>query len=83
MINLWQKFQDSHTNLYKGEITKTALYDKLAAMNITEVYKMRQNKTKDHWVMAGKFACHAIRLLPLVNLSQKHLQFPEFGWAMF
>ena len=76
--NLWQKFQDSHTNLYKGEVVSRAGgQEKLASVNITEIYKMRQNKIKDHWVMAGKFGCHAIRLLNKVNLSMKHLAPPK------
>lgn len=79
--SLWQKFQDSHTNLYKGEVAgkagQSAVKEKLAAMNITEIYKMRQNKIKDHWVMAGKFGCHAIRLLNQVNLSMSHLAPPK------
>ena len=75
--NLWQQFQDSHTNLYKGEVGgRAGVSDKLAAMNVTEIYKMRQNKIKDHWVMAGKFGCHAIRLLNHINLSQRHLAPP-------
>ena len=75
---LWQRYQDSHTNLYKGEVTgKSGVADKLAAMNVTEIYKMRQNKIKDHWVMAGKFGCNAIRLLNQVNLSQRHLAPPR------
>jgi len=79
--DLWQKFMDSHTNLYKGEVAgragQSAVKEKLAAMNVTEIYKMRQNKIKDHWVMAGKFGCHAIRLLNHVNLSMKHLAPPK------
>ncbi len=76
--NLWRKFRDSHTNLYKGEVVgRTAGTDKLAAVNVQEVYKMRQNKIKDHWVMAGKFCSHAIRLLNKVNLSQRHLAPPK------
>jgi len=75
--NLWRQFRDSHTNLYKGEIVgRTAGTEKLAAVNVQEVYKVRQNKIKDHWAMAGKFASHAIRLLNHVNLSQRHLAPP-------
>ena len=76
--NLWRNFRDSHTNLYKGEVVgRTAGAEKLAAVNVQEVYKMRQNKIKDHWVMAGKFCSHAIRLLNHVNLSQRHLAPPR------
>ena len=75
---LWQKFLNSHTNLYKGEVnTRTGVGEKLAAMNVTEVYKIRQNKIKDHWVMAGKFCANAIRLLNQVNLNQRHLAPPR------
>jgi len=75
---LWQKYQNSHTNLYKGEVTaKAGVGEKLAAINVTEVYKMRQNKIKDHWVMAGKFGSHAIRLLNHINLNQRHLAPPR------
>ena len=76
--NTWQKFLESHINLYKGEVSKNvSLNEKLASMNIAEVYKMRQNKIKDHWVMSGKFASHAIRLLNQVNFSRRHLAPPR------
>lgn len=73
----WQAFMNSHTNLYKGEITaRSGVGEKLAAQNINEVYKMRQKKTKDHWTMAGKFCSQAIRLLNKVKFSQKHIAPP-------
>ena len=80
--NLWQDYQSSHTNLYKGEITSGRSGAKaveslgLAAQNITEVYKIRQNKIKDHWTMAGKFAAQGFRLLPKVKLGFRHIAPP-------
>lgn len=74
----WQEFMNSHINLYKGEVTARAgVGDKLAAQNITEVYKMRQNKVKDHWTMAGKFCAQGIRLLTKINLTKKHIAPPS------
>jgi len=79
--NIWQEFQNAHTNLYKSEITnKTTgtrgITNELAAQNITEVYKMRQNKIKDHWAMAGKLAAQGTRLLPRVKLGMQHVAPP-------
>ena len=73
----WQEFMNSHTNLYKGEVNiRGGLGEKLAAKNITEVYKVRQNKIKDHWAMSGKFCSQGIRILNKVNLMRKHVAPP-------
>jgi len=73
----WQSFMDSHTNLYKGEVhARAGVGEKLAAQNINEVYKMRQNKIKDHWTMAGKFCAQGIRLITKIKLNKKHIAPP-------
>jgi hypothetical protein len=75
-----QEYMPAHMNLYKGEtFSKTRLgvsYDKLAAENIREIYKKKQKSIKDHWVMAGKFAAQATRVLTEVNLSVKSMAPP-------
>lgn len=58
-------FMDAHVNLYKGEVATNAtagFREKLASMNIKEVYKKRVARTHDHWVMASKFCCQATRV---------------------
>ena len=66
-------FIPSHTNLYKGEITSSrgsgGVMEKLAAMNIREVYKKRVSRVQDHWAMTGKFAAQAIRIFHNANRS--------------
>ncbi len=75
----WQQFQDSHTNLYKGEVSKKIsmnIKEALAAQNIREVYKKRVNRINDHWVMAGKFCIQGIRLLPKLKHGRRGLAPP-------
>ena len=57
-------FIAAHTNLYKGEIVMAskAATEKMAAMNVREVYKKRVSRIHDHWVMASKFCCQAVRI---------------------
>ena len=66
-------FISSHTNLYKGEITSGrgsgGVMEKLAAMNIREVYKKRVSRVQDHWAMTGKFAIQAVRIFYQANRS--------------
>ena len=68
-----QEYMPAHLNLYKGEvIVKTrggVSYAKLAAENVREVYKKKQKTIHDHWVMAGKFAAQATRVLTEANLA--------------
>jgi len=66
-IALRRNFIASHTNMYKGEVQRgkgrgAAVKERLAAMNLLEVYKKRQARVHDHWAMSGKFACVAIRV---------------------
>lgn len=69
--HLRKNFIESHTNLYKGEITETERQQRLrlAATNIKEVYKRRQSGIGDHWAMAGKFASVAIKVAFNANRS--------------
>ena len=72
---LMDEFIKSHTNLYKGEIESRGISgvvkDRMAAMNVREVYKKRVSRHGDHWTMASKFCCQAIRVYLQANRTTR------------
>ena len=75
---LRKNFIESHTNLYKGEVeSRSSLFtEKLAAMNIREVYKKRVARFGDHWCMSAKFATQAVRIYYLASRTMSGIAPP-------
>ena len=76
---LRKQFIESHTNMYKGEVTESEKLarQRLAASNLKEVYKKRQAGIVDHWAMSGKFASVAIKISFQANRTMSGIAPPS------